>query len=105
MKGPSTGAALREAAERSIRKGQFKDAVKEAKICFKDEASEANRRLLERAYLLRAQQLNKGGMPTSAIEVAGHLLEFGVTDPALVEDAVKLFLAVGMSKAAQSLQG
>src|SRR5206468_1600033 len=95
LKGPpASGDSSRREVERLIEKGRLKDAVKQAKITFKQEGSPENRRLLERAYFLRAQQLQRDGMPTSAVEVAEHLVEFGVTDPALVEDAAQLFLAL-----------
>src|SRR5690242_7161789 len=75
--------------ERLIQKGRLKDAVKQAKIVYKAEATAENHRLLERAYFLRAQQLHQSGMVNSAVEVAGHLVEVGVTDSSLAEDAVR----------------
>ncbi|MEO6811352.1 MAG: hypothetical protein ABI353_19760 [Isosphaeraceae bacterium] len=91
------------AAERLIGKGQFKDAVKEAKLCYRKTSTEENHHLLEQAYFLRAQQLYQGRMQASAQEVAQHLLEFGVTDPALIEPAAHLLQALGMSRAALGL--
>lgn len=98
------GNPLRMAAERLIDKGQFKDAVKEAKLCYRQTSTEENHWLLEQAYFLRARQLYQGHMQASAQEVAQHLLEFGVTDPSLIEPATQLFLALGMSRAALGLQ-
>ena len=46
-------------------------------------------RLLERAYFLRARQLVQLGMRESAAEVAGHLLEFGVTGSEGLEELVE----------------
>src|SRR4051794_29296523 len=88
---------IRAEAERLIAKGRFKDAVKQAKIAFKQAGTPEHHRLLERAYLLRAQQLKQGGMPTASAEVAGHLLDFGVTDPALNEPLAALMLALGLT--------
>jgi hypothetical protein len=65
--------------ERQIQKGHFKDAVKQAKLLHKRENTPETRRLLERAYFLRADQLFALGMHTSAAQVARHLLDFGVT--------------------------
>jgi tetratricopeptide (TPR) repeat protein len=90
--------------ERLIGKGHFKDAVKQAKIGYKAAATAENHRLLERAYFLRAQQLYQSGMVNSAVEVAQHLVEFGVTDPSLAEDAARLLLTLGLSQPAQALQ-
>lgn len=95
----------RQEVERLIEKGRLKDAVKQAKLCWRAEATPENHRLLERAYLLRADQLRRGAMPTAAQEVAGHLLEFGVTDPTLLREAVQLLLLLGMNREAQALNG
>ncbi len=89
---------------RLIEKGHYKDAIKQAKLCFRAEGTTENRRLLERAYLLRARQLLGRAMATSAREVAGHLLEFGITDPALVADAAALLVSVGMNRESLRLQ-
>jgi tetratricopeptide (TPR) repeat protein len=91
--------------ERLIAKLRLKDAVHAAKLCYKSESTPEHHRLLERAYLLRADQLRRGGMPAAAQEVAQHLLDFGVTDPTLVEQAAGLLMALGMTRGALALQG
>jgi tetratricopeptide (TPR) repeat protein len=96
---------LRQEVDRLIAKERYKDAVKQAKICFKEEPTPEHHRLLERAYLLRAQQLRQGGMPAAAQENARHLLDFGITDPELVEPAAALMLSIGMAGRAMELQG
>jgi tetratricopeptide (TPR) repeat protein len=95
----------RQEVERLIAKLRLKDAVHAAKLCYKSESTPENHRLLERAYLLRADQLYRNAMPTGAREVAQHLLDFGVTDPALVEPAVRLLTVLGMPRSALALQG
>ncbi|HZW33259.1 MAG TPA: hypothetical protein VFF52_21255, partial [Isosphaeraceae bacterium] len=97
-------ANLRKEAERSIQKERYKDAVKQAKMCYKEQASPENHRLLERAYFLRARQLLQLGMPESAVEVAGHLLEFGVTESESLEELVRLLLSLGLEQQAFALQ-
>ncbi|AGA24595.1 tetratricopeptide repeat protein [Singulisphaera acidiphila] len=99
---PAQGSPRQE-VERLIRKGWFKDAVKQAKLCYRNESTPENHHLLERAYFLRAQQLHREAMPTSAVEVTQHLLEFGVTDPDLPSQLVPLLLAVGLSNAAMAM--
>jgi hypothetical protein len=89
---------------RLLEKGHYKDAIKQAKLCFRAEGTTENRRLLERAYSLRARQLLGRAMATSAREVAGHLLEFGVTDPALVADTAALLVSLGMNRESLRLQ-
>src|SRR5579864_59449 len=95
---------LRLEVERLIEKGRLKEAVKQAKMCYRQQTTPEHHQLLERAYLLRADQLYQTGLTDSAQEVAQHLLYCGVTDPALMEDAARLFLALGMSGAALELQ-
>src|SRR3954447_14870142 len=100
----ATAGGLCQEVERLMAKDRLKDAVKQAKLCYKEESTPEHHRLLERAYLLRAEQLWKNAMPTAAQEVARHLLDFGITDPTLVEDAARLLMAVGMAKDALKLQ-
>jgi tetratricopeptide (TPR) repeat protein len=103
---PAIGAsaALRVETERLIAKERYKDAVKQAKLTFKEEASPENHRLLEQAYFLRARQLLQQGMRTSAVEVAQHLLDFGVTSSGSVEELVRLLIALGFEKHALQIQ-
>ena len=102
---PVAGQTPRQEVDRLIAKGWYKDAVKQAKICHRDHPTPEHHQLLERAYLLRAQQLRDGGMPAAAAEVAGHLLDFGITDTELTEPAAALMLAVGLDRQALALQG
>jgi tetratricopeptide (TPR) repeat protein len=94
----------REEVDRLLDKGRYKDAVKQAKLCYRDKASAEHHHLLERAYLLRARQLFEGGMTSSAREVAHHLIEFGVTNPELFGDAADLLVSVGLADQAMKLQ-
>ncbi len=100
----AVGVPLRQEVDRLIAKGRFKDAVKQAKLCFRQEGTPEHHRLLERTYFLRAQQLQQGGMPTAAQEVALHLLDFGITDPALTEPTAALLLSVGLAGRSLELQ-
>jgi tetratricopeptide (TPR) repeat protein len=100
---PATGG--RQEVERLIAKLRLKDAVHEAKLCYKSESTPENHRLLERTYLLRADQLYRNAMPSGAREVVQHLLDFGVTDPALVDQTARLLTALGMPRSALALQG
>lgn len=86
-----------------IKSGKLKDAVKQAKLCHRDQPTPEHHQLLERTYLLRAQQLLDGGMSSSAQEVAHHLISFGVTDPSLSVPAAELLIAVGMTDQALAL--
>jgi tetratricopeptide (TPR) repeat protein len=102
---PSAGQPARQEVDRLIAKGWYKDAVRQAKICHRDQPTPEHHRLLERAYLLRAQELQKNGMPSAAQEVAMHLLDFGVTDTEQIEAVSALLIAVGLASRALELQG
>jgi tetratricopeptide (TPR) repeat protein len=104
--GSSEGIAspLRAEAERLIAGERFKDAVKQAKLCYKEQATPHTHRLLERAYFLRARQLLQQGMRSSAVEVVQHLLDFGVTGADSPEELVWLLVGLGFDKAAMSIQ-
>lgn len=102
--GAGGGSALRVEAERLIARERYKDAVKQAKLAYKEAATPENHRLLERAYFLRARQLLEQGMRSSAVEVAGHLLEFGVTGTDKPEELIRLLASLGFEKAALGLQ-
>ena len=94
----------RAEVEKLIAKDRLKEAVKAAKLCFKENGTPENHRLLERAYFLRARQLLTLGMPDSAIEVAGHLLEFGLTSNEWTEEFVRLLMNLGLADKAFSIQ-
>jgi len=109
---PHRGAVVKTSAgdaavqlERLISKQKYKDAVKQAKLIHKAEATPQSHRQLERAYFLRAQQLLRAGMPGSAVEVSRHLLDFGVTDAKLVEDFSPLLVKLGLAQDAFRIQG
>ena len=91
-----SGRQLKAELDRLIAKERFKDAVKQAKLCYKQESTLENHKLLEWAYFLRARQLVQLGMSASAIEVAGHLLDFGVTASDWVDEFIKLLMTLGL---------
>jgi len=99
-----TSSRLGEEVERLIQKERFKDAVKQAKLCYKEENTPENHRLLERAYFLRARQLVQLGMPDSAREVSQHLLDFGVTASDWVDEFVRLLMGLGLGQNAFHVQ-
>jgi tetratricopeptide (TPR) repeat protein len=99
---PATSA--RQEVEKLIDKDRLKDAVKAAKLCFKDDGTPENHRLLERVYFLRARQLLRLGMPDSAVEVTGHLLEFGFTSDEWADDFVSFLMNLGLADEAFQIQ-
>jgi tetratricopeptide (TPR) repeat protein len=102
--GLAQAGSIRQEVEKLIEKDRLKDAVKAAKLCFKDDSTPENHRLLERAYFLRARQLLRLGMADSAIEVARHLLEFGLTSDEWADDFVRLLMNLGLADEAFQIQ-
>ncbi|MBC7855264.1 MAG: hypothetical protein IAF94_17690, partial [Pirellulaceae bacterium] len=89
--------------DRLIEKGRFKEAFKHAKTCLRLQNSPENRWLVERAYLLRIEELVRGGLRTSAAEVAGSFLTFGVSDPQILQSLVLILPRLGMFRQAVAL--
>ena len=101
----SSGQSLRREVEKLFEKDRLKDAVKQAKLLFKQESTAEHHQLLERAFFLRARQLLGLGMPDSAVEVARHLLEFGLTSNDWVDEFVRLLMKLGLADEAFEIQG
>lgn len=91
--------------ERLLAKQKYKDAVKQAKLIHKANPTAQNHKQLEVVYFLRAQQLLSAGLVSSAVEVAQHLLEFGVTDTKLREELPPFLVKVGLAKDAFRVLG
>jgi tetratricopeptide (TPR) repeat protein len=87
---------LFQRARRSLEKQDFKQAYKDAKVCFQQEPSEPHRRLLERAWLSRAMAQHRAGLASESRESAQGLLDFGVTDTELRQQLAELLVAVGL---------
>jgi hypothetical protein len=95
----------RRQVEQLIEKGKVKEAFKEAKLYFHREASPENRQLVERTYLHRIQALIRSGMNSAGREVSLSMLEFGVTNQSLWQEAILLLPQVGLADKALALQG
>jgi hypothetical protein len=100
----STLSPTRDDVEKLIQKDRLKDAVKQAKLLFREESTPENHRVLENAYFLRARQLLVLRMPDSALEVAEHLLEFGVTSAEWLDEFVRLLMDLGLADEAFKIQ-
>ena len=59
---------------------------------------------MERAYFLRARQLYETGLADSAREVAGHLLEFGLTTNEWTRELLRLLVSLGLSDHASRIE-
>ena len=87
---------LLQQARRSLEKGDFKQALKDAKVCYRQEPGPESRQFLERAYLARARQLHRAGLRTESQAVVEALLELGVTDASVEQELPELLIAVGL---------
>ena len=70
---------LSDTARRALDKGNAKQALKDARLCFRNEPSETHRQLLHEATISRAEQLQKGGFQEQAAKLLRELDEAGVT--------------------------
>ena len=85
-------------ARRGLEKGDFKEALKDAKVCYRQTPSAEARSLLEQAYLGRCRQLHRAGLRAESQTAAENLLELGVTDQQVRRDLPELLIAVGLSR-------
>jgi hypothetical protein len=84
-----------ETVGRHLKKGNFREALKDAKLCFRSEASESNRALLEETFLQRIQQLHHDKQPTDAKAVLADLMAIGPTSPKVLENIARLRVLLG----------
>jgi tetratricopeptide (TPR) repeat protein len=90
-------AGLVQQARRELEKGDFKQAVKDAKVCYRQTPSPEARCLLEQAYLGRCRQLHRAGLRAESQAAAENLLELGVTDDTVRRELPEVLIAVGLS--------
>ena len=83
-------------AHRKLKQGNYKQAVKDAKVCYRKFATDEHRRFLEITFIARAQQLQRRGDRDVCRGVVKSLLELGVTEPAVQTELPDLLLWLGM---------
>lgn len=92
------GAITLARAERELAKGNIKGALKDAKQCYRVQPSPECRRLLERAYASRVEQLHKMKMAAEARAVLADLLELKPTSDEVQRQLPRLQMLVGDSR-------
>ncbi len=97
-KRPQSGQLYHQAL-REFEKRDYKQALKDAKVCHRQDPAEPHRRLLEQALCARALELVKLGLTPQARDVADDLLELGITDSGVQEQSAALFFSLGMQSA------
>jgi len=83
-------------ARRFFEKGLFKQALKGAKVCYRQQPSERHRFFLQQAYLARGRELYRSGLRSEGRAVVQSLLDLGVTDPEVERELPSLQVALGM---------
>ena len=86
---------LFERAERELSKGNAKEALKDAKVCYRDDPNPDHRRLLERAYVGRVEQLQKMKLPAEARAVLAELLKLDPKIPEIRDQIPRLQVILG----------
>ncbi len=94
--GRQSAADLVRLAQRAVEKQDFKEALKNAKVCWRLDASDEHRRLLERAWLARGLQLARAGFAAEARVAAQELMALGASEPAVRQGLPDLLIAVGL---------
>ncbi len=92
---PRGGSQLFERAQRELAKGNAKVAVKDAEACFRQDSQPEHRLLLERAYMGRAEQLQRLRLSNEAKAILKKLLDLKPTDPEIVERIPRLQVVIG----------
>jgi len=85
-----------EQVRRNLERGNYKQALKDVRVCFRQHPTPEHRNLLEHAYVGRAQQLVQQGLRDDARRILQELLDLGVTEPSVEAGLPDLLLSVGM---------
>lgn len=98
-------ANLFQQAQRNLEKGSYKQALKDARACFRQAASDEHRRLLEFAHIARAEGLIRAGNRDACREIVESLLELGVTEESVEAVLPDVLVAIGMLDRLPSAKG
>ena len=82
--------------KRNLERGDFKQALKDVRVCYRKNPTSDCRCFLEHAYIGRAQQLKRKGLIEDSRRIVRDLLDLGVTEPAVEAGLPDLLLSVGM---------
>ncbi len=82
--------------KRNLERGDFKQALKDGRVCYRQNPTPDCRCFLEHAYIGQAQQLFENGLIEDSRRIVRDLLDLGVTEPAVEAGLPDLLLSVGM---------
>ena len=80
----------------NLERGDFKQALKDVRVCYRQDPTSDCRCFLEHAHIGRAQQLSENGLMEDSRRIVRDLLALGVTEPAVEAGLPDLLLSVGM---------
>ncbi|MDD4269754.1 MAG: tetratricopeptide repeat protein [Pirellulaceae bacterium] len=81
---------------RHLERGDFRQALKGARVAYRQDPSPECRCFLEHAYIGRAQQLAHNGLTEDCRRIVRDLLDLGVTEPTVQSAMPGLLLSVGL---------
>lgn len=85
-------------AQRELAKGNVKEALKEARVCFREDPTPERRMLLEQTLAARSEQLQKAGLQDQAKDVFAELTRLGVTAPDVQAQLPRLRILLGLAE-------
>ncbi|MCR4414623.1 MAG: hypothetical protein NUV77_19575, partial [Thermoguttaceae bacterium] len=94
-KGPKDFNPL-QSARQSFAKLDYKQALKDAKVAWRQAPTDECRQFLERAYVERARQLLRHGLHQESRAVLEDLYRLGITQSSVRDDATPLAISVGL---------
>jgi hypothetical protein len=92
----NSSAALFQQASRNLSKRDFKQALKDARVCYRQSPIESHRSLLEQASLGRARELDQAGLKPQAQDILQELLAQPVLEADVRKELPELLSRLGM---------
>ncbi len=92
-------------AHRSLEKGDFRQALKDAKVGYRRQPGPETRQLLEQAYLARGRQLYRAGLQVESRAVIESLLEIGPSEDSVRKELPELLVALGLFNRIAAVSG
>lgn len=92
----NSNVALFQQAQRNLKKRDFKQALKDARVCFRQAPLEPHRVLLEQAAVGRARELDQAGLKPQAQDILQELLTLPVVEPEVRKELPELLSHLGM---------
>lgn len=86
---------LFERAQRELARGNSREALKEARLCYRAAATDEHHRLLERVLVVRIDDLHRAGCLDQARANLAELLQLGVTVPDVGQQLPRLRVLLG----------